>query len=81
MVRPWIGIQGVVRRETSPLTTGMGWPLVFLASDTTAFNLSKGRGHVVVPFLARVEASAGVVAPGAIESRCVADEAPGHLRQ
>ncbi len=31
-----------------------------------------------MPFLARVEAS-GVLAPGAIESRGVADEAPGHL--
>ena len=65
--------------EASPPTTGMRWPLLFLASDTNSpFHPIRSRGQVVVPSLARGEAS-GVVAPGAIGSRGVADEAPGHL--
>ena len=56
----------------------MGWPVVFLASDTNCpLHPEKGRGQVVVPSLARVEAIG--CAPGAMTSRGVADEAPGHL--
>ena len=48
-----------------------------LASDTPVMT---EQGPCRMPFLVSGEVS-GVVAPGAIGSRGVADEAPGHLRQ